>query len=110
MEKLNCDRRVKWRTVCSSDTSGSAGARARRKCAGMCAARRAPGSRLGGIWLEARRPGLLLEVANQVENVGVDVVGALGVQKHVTTTWNLIQHPGESAAIQETHLVGQFDM
>jgi hypothetical protein len=26
MEKFICDRRVKWRTACSSDTSGSAAA------------------------------------------------------------------------------------
>ena len=58
MEKFICDRRVKCRTACSSDTSGSAGGAARRKCAGISPALRLrPGRR--ELASTARRPGLL---------------------------------------------------
>jgi hypothetical protein len=57
IEKLNCDRRVKWRTAWSSDTSGSSGGRARQNCAGI-PSDAAAGAGAGGYWLAAPRPGL----------------------------------------------------
>src|ERR1700733_2112551 len=55
MEKFIFDRRVKCRTACSSETSGSAGCFVRRKLAGTCAV---PATG-GGNWVTAPRPGLL---------------------------------------------------
>src|SRR5580658_7373964 len=55
MEKFICDRRVKWRTACNSETSGSAGFVRRRKWAGTSAA---PATG-GGNCVTAPRPGLL---------------------------------------------------
>src|SRR5271156_1394193 len=55
MEKFICDRRVKWRTACNSDTSGSAGGVERRRCTGI-SADPATG---GGNCVPAPRPGLL---------------------------------------------------
>src|ERR1700761_6146247 len=55
MEKFICDSRVKWRTACSSDTSGSGGGEVLRRLAGTWAG---PATAAGNC-VVAPRPGLL---------------------------------------------------
>ena len=57
----------------------------------------------------AGRPRLLLEVADQAEDVRVDVVGVAGVEQDVAAGRHLVEHPVECGPVQEAHLVGQFD-
>ena len=57
IEKFICDRRVKWRTACSSETSGSAAAP--RGADARESPQRPRGRPAAGIGCRARRPGLL---------------------------------------------------
>lgn len=50
------------------------------------------------------------ELANQAENIRIDVVGAAGVEQHVAATWCLAQSLVDSPPIEKADLIGQLDM
>ena len=53
--------------------------------------------------------GLFAEVIDQIENVGIDVVGVAGVQDHVAVSGDGIEGLFEDGAVEKADLVGEFD-
>ena len=56
-----------------------------------------------------RRGNLLLELANQVDDVGIHVLGQPSVQHHMTLMRNVVQHRSQRRSIEEADLIFTFD-
>src|SRR5262249_28816172 len=54
--------------------------------------------------------GVLLEIAEQVEDVGIDVVGVLRVEEDVAASGDLVERLVEGGPVEETHLVRQHNV
>ena len=48
-------------------------------------------------------------LANQVEHVGVDVIGARGVEEHVPAARDLAQRALQGGPVEEADLAGELD-
>ena len=56
-----------------------------------------------------RGRGLLAEVVEQVEDVGVDIVRVASVDEHVSAPRHGVQRLLQRCPVQEAHLVGELD-
>ena len=55
-------------------------------------------------------PPLLLEVLDQAEEVGVDVVGPARIEQDVSAPRDLVQGPVQRCPIEEGDLIGELDV
>jgi hypothetical protein len=56
-----------------------------------------------------RRRRLGAKIVEQIEDVGVDVVGVAGIDHHLSTRGNAGEGLHQGGAVQEAHLVGELD-